>query len=342
MKILVTGGAGYIGSHTCVQLLESGHDVVVIDNLSNSSEKSLERVEELTGKRLSFYKGDIRDEQLLDQIFAQNKIDAVIHFAGLKAVGESMEMPLEYYMNNMHGTMTLLDSMRKNGCKSIVFSSSATVYGTPKTNPITEEFAVGDCTNPYGKTKYMIEEILEDVHKSDKEWNIVIFRYFNPTGAHPSGKIGEDPAGIPNNLMPYITQVALGKLEKLHVFGNDYETVDGTGVRDFIHVVDLAEAHVKALDLFDRKNDNVNLDARVYNLGTGKGTSVLELIDAFKEATKADVPFVIEGRRPGDVAECYCDASKAYEELGWKAKYDVYDMCRDSWNWQSQNPNGYL
>ena len=372
MKVLVTGGAGYIGSHTCLQLLQSGYDVVVVDNLSNASRKSLDRVEELAGRSLTFYEGDVRDSQVLDEIFDAHDIGGVIHFAALKAVGESTKKPLEYYQNNVQGTVNLLDVMRKHGCKSFVFSSSATVYGTPAYNPITEDFPTGGCTNPYGRTKYMIEEILKDLHGADPDWNIVIFRYFNPIGAHASGRIGENPNGIPNNLMPYITQVVSGKLEVLGVFGDDYPTPDGTGVRDYIHVVDLADAHVKAIDLFDGKiggcgdagvacegvAGNVGNDVapaggnfcnggenavglRVYNLGTGRGTSVLELVNIFGEATGEKVPYVIKERRPGDIAENYCNASKAAAELGWEAQFDVFDMCRDSWNWQKNNPNGY-
>jgi len=344
MKVLVTGGAGYIGSHTCLQLLQSGYDVVVLDNLSNASRKSLDRVEELAGRTLTFYEGDVRDSQVLDGIFDAHEIGGVIHFAALKAVGESTKKPLEYYQNNVQGTVNLLDAMRKHGCKSFVFSSSATVYGTPAYNPITEDFPTGGCTNPYGRTKYMIEEILKDLHSAEPDWNIVIFRYFNPIGAHESGRIGENPNGIPNNLMPYITQVVSGKLEVLGVFGNDYPTPDGTGVRDYIHVVDLADAHVKAIDLFDGKIGGCGGNAvglRVYNLGTGRGTSVLELVNIFGEATGEKVPYVIKERRPGDIAENYCNASKAAAELGWQAQYDVFDMCRDSWNWQKNNPNGY-
>ena len=348
MKVLVTGGAGYIGSHTCLQLLKSGYDVVVLDNLSNSSSKSLERVEELAGAKLTFYEGDVCDSETLDKVFTENKIESVIHFAALKAVGESTKKPLEYYQNNVQGTITLLDAMRKYGCKSFVFSSSATVYGVPESNPITEDFPTGGCTNPYGKTKYMIEEILKDLYESDKEWNIVIFRYFNPIGAHESGRIGENPNGIPNNLMPYITQVASGRLEILGVFGNDYPTPDGTGVRDYIHVVDLADAHVKAIDLFDGKIEAAGQECgkngcglKIYNLGTGRGTSVLELVKIFADATDEKIPYVIKERRPGDIAENYCNAQKAAKELGWTARYDVYDMCRDSWNWQKNNPNGY-
>ncbi|MEE1038813.1 MAG: UDP-glucose 4-epimerase GalE [Eubacterium sp.] len=331
MMILVTGGAGYIGSHVCLELLQSGYEVAVVDNLSNSSADSLKRVEDYTGKTLKFYEGDVMDAHLLKRIFDENKIDGVIHFAALKAVGESTEKPLEYYVNNVQGTLTLLDAMKEVDCKNIVFSSSATVYGTPETNPITEEFPTGGCTNPYGRTKYMMEEILKDLQKSDPQWNVVLFRYFNPIGAHMSGVIGEDPNGIPNNLMPYVAQVASGKLELLSVYGDDYDTPDGTGVRDYIHVVDLADAHVKALSLFDK-----NIGLGVYNLGTGRGTSVLELVHTFQEVNGCQVPYVIMERRPGDIAACWCDASKARKELGWEAKYDVADMCRDTWNWEKK------
>jgi UDP-glucose 4-epimerase len=329
MNILVTGGAGYIGSHTCLELLEVGHAVVVLDNLSNSSAESLERVKTYTNKELRFYQGDVRDREILDKVFTENDIDAVIHFAALKAVGESIEQPLEYYQNNVQGTMTLLDIMRKYNCKNIVFSSSATVYGTPASNPITEDFPTGGCTNPYGRTKFMMEEILKDLQAADPEWNVVLFRYFNPIGAHPSGVIGELPNGIPNNLMPYITQVAVGKRKELGIFGNDYPTQDGTGVRDYIHVVDLVKAHVMALEVFAD-----NADLRIYNLGTGCGTSVLELVRAFQEVNGLTVPYVIKERRPGDIASCYCDASKVKAELGWKAEKDIFDMCKDAWNWQ--------
>ena len=336
MKVLVTGGAGYIGSHTCLELLESGHEVVALDNLSNASEKSLERVQTYTKKQLRFYRGDVRDRDVLNTVFTENDIDAVIHFAALKAVGESTEKPLEYYQNNVQGTLTMLDVMRNHNCKTIVFSSSATVYGTPASNPISEDFPTGGCTNPYGRTKFMMEEILKDLQASDPEWNVVLFRYFNPIGAHPSGVIGELPNGVPNNLMPYITQVAVGQRKELGVFGDDYDTPDGTGVRDYIHVVDLVRAHVMALEVFGGKPD-----LRIYNLGTGRGNSVLELVHAFQEANGIEVPYVIKERRPGDIASCYCDASKAKAELGWEAEKDVFDMCRDSWNWQKNNPNGF-
>ncbi len=336
MKILVTGGAGFIGSHTVVELQNAGYDVAVIDNLSNASEKSLERVEEITGKKVPFYKGDIRDREILNKIFRENKIDAVIHFAGLKAVGESVAKPWEYYENNIAGTLTLTDVMRQNGCKNIIFSSSATVYGTPAFIPITEECPKGQCTNPYGWTKSMLEQILTDMQKADPEWNVILLRYFNPIGAHKSGRIGENPNGIPNNLMPYITQVAVGKLPLLTVYGNDYDTHDGTGVRDYIHVVDLAIGHVKALKKIEEK-----AGLKVYNLGTGHGYSVLDVVNAFEEATGQKVPYVIKERRPGDIATCYADAAKAKEELGWVAERELKEMCEDSWRWQSNNPNGF-
>lgn len=336
MKVLVTGGAGFIGSHTCVELLENGHEVVVVDNLSNSSEKSLERVKELTGKDFAFYKGDILDDELLNKIFKENDIDCCIHFAGLKAVGESVAKPWEYYNNNISGTLNLLKVMKENGCKNIIFSSSATVYGDPQEIPITENCPKGQCTNPYGWTKSMLEQIFMDIYNSDKEWNIILLRYFNPIGAHKSGRIGENPNGIPNNLMPYITQVAVGKLEKLGVFGNDYDTPDGTGVRDYIHVVDLAKGHVKAL-----KKIEENAGLNIYNLGTGQGYSVLDIVKNFEEATGVKIPYVIKKRRPGDIATSYCNPDKAYRELGWKAENGIKEMCADSWNWQKNNPKGY-
>ena len=336
MKVLVTGGAGFIGSHTCVELLENGHEVVVVDNLCNSSEKSLERVKELTGKDFAFYKGDILDDELLNKIFKENDIDCCIHFAGLKAVGESVAKPWEYYNNNISGTLNLVKVMNENGCKNIIFSSSATVYGDPQEIPITENCPKGQCTNPYGWTKSMLEQILMDIYNSDKEWNIILLRYFNPIGAHKSGKIGENPNGIPNNLMPYITQVAVGKLEKLGVFGNDYDTPDGTGVRDYIHVVDLAKGHVKAL-----KKIEENAGLNIYNLGTGQGYSVLDIVKNFEEATGVKIPYVIKERRPGDIATSYCNPDKAYKELGWKAENGIKEMCADSWNWQKNNPKGY-
>ena len=333
--ILVTGGAGFIGSHTCVELLNSGYDVVVLDNLSNSSEESLRRVQKITGKSLKFYEGDIADKELVGKILDENKIFAVIHFAGLKAVGESVAKPLEYYRNNISGTLDMCDVMRNKGVKNIVFSSSATVYGDPATVPITEDFPLS-ATNPYGRTKLMQEEIFRDFYVADKEWNILLLRYFNPIGAHKSGEIGEDPNGIPNNLMPYITKVATRELPRVNVFGNDYPTPDGTGVRDYIHVMDLATGHVNAIDKI-KENPGV----KVYNLGTGKGYSVLDVIKNFSEASGIDIPYVITDRRPGDIAECYSDASLAKEELGWEAKYDIKEMCADSWNWQKNNPNGY-
>lgn len=336
MKILVTGGAGYIGSHTCVELLEAGYDVVVVDNLYNASEKSVERVKEITGKDLAFYQADILDEEVLDKIFAKEKVDAVIHFAGLKAVGESVAKPLEYYKNNITGTLILCDVMRKHKVKNIIFSSSATVYGDPAFIPITEECPKGTPTNPYGWTKSMIEQILMDFHTADEEWNVILLRYFNPIGAHKSGLIGEDPKGIPNNLLPYVAQVAIGKLECLGVFGDDYDTPDGTGVRDYIHVVDLARGHVKAIDKI-KENPGV----KIYNLGTGKGYSVLDIVKAFGKACGHDIPYVIKERRPGDIATCYSDASLAKKELGWEAEYGIEEMCADSWNWQKMNPNGY-
>ena len=336
MKILVTGGTGYIGSHTVVELQNSGYEVVILDNLSNSSPKVLDRVEKITGKKAKFYEADILDREALTKIFSEEKIDAVIHFAGLKAVGESVAKPLEYYWNNITGTLTLLDVMRTNGCKNIIFSSSATVYGDPEMIPITEECPKGQCTNPYGWTKSMLEQILMDTQKADPEWNIILLRYFNPIGAHESGTIGENPNGIPNNLMPYITQVAVGKRDILGVFGNDYDTHDGTGVRDYIHVVDLANGHVKALNKLNEK-----CGLKIYNLGTGKGYSVLDLVKNFEEATGVKVPYVIKDRRPGDIATCYASAAKAKEELGWEAQFDVKRMCEDSWRWQSMNPNGF-
>ena len=336
MAILVTGGAGFIGSHTCVELLNAGYEIVVVDNYYNANPKSLERVKELTGKDFKSYECDIRDSEGMDKIFKENKIDAVIHFAGLKAVGESCQKPIEYYDNNIGGTLKLCDVMRNNGCKNIVFSSSATVYGNPAVMPITESCPKGHCTNPYGNTKSMLEEILRDLHVADNEWNVVLLRYFNPIGAHSSGLIGENPNGVPNNLMPYITQVAAGKLKELHVFGNDYPTPDGTGVRDYIHVVDLAKGHVKALKAIDDK-----CGIEVYNLGTGIGYSVLDLVKAFEKANGIKIPYVIDQRRAGDVAACYSDPSKAWEKLGWKAELGIEDMCRDSWNWQKNNPNGF-
>ena len=336
MAILVTGGAGYIGSHTVVELQSAGYEVVVVDNLSNSSEKSLERVEKITGKPVKFYKADILDREALEKIFAQEKIDSCIHFAGLKAVGESVQKPWEYYENNISGTLTLVDVMRKHGVRNIIFSSSATVYGNPAVIPITEDCPKGQCTNPYGWTKSMLEQILSDIQKADTEWNVILLRYFNPIGAHKSGTMGENPNGIPNNLMPYITQVAVGKLPQLGVFGDDYDTPDGTGVRDYIHVVDLALGHVKALKKIQEKGG-----LRIYNLGTGVGYSVLDLVKNFEEATGVKVPYVIKPRREGDIAACYADAALAKEELGWEAQYGIREMCEDSWRWQKNNPNGY-
>ena len=336
MAILVTGGAGYIGSHTVVELQNAGYDVVVLDNLSNASEKALDRVSKITGKPVKFYKADILDRDALNDIFDKETIESCIHFAGLKAVGESVVKPWEYYENNIAGTLTLVDVMRKNNVKNIIFSSSATVYGDPAQIPITEECPKGQCTNPYGWTKSMLEQVLTDIQKADPEWNVMLLRYFNPIGAHKSGTIGENPNGIPNNLMPYITQVAVGKLMELGVFGNDYDTPDGTGVRDYIHVVDLAKGHVKAL-----KKIEENPGLAIYNLGTGKGYSVLDIVKNFEAATGVKIPYVIKPRRAGDIATCYCDASKAEKELGWKAENGIREMCEDSWRWQSNNPQGY-
>jgi len=336
MKILVTGGAGYIGSHTCVELLDEGYEVVIVDNLSNSNEEAVRRIKKITGKDLDFYNADIRDEKALDDIFTKHSIDAVIHFAGLKAVGESVVKPLEYYQNNIAGTLVLCEVMRKHNCKNIIFSSSATVYGDPAFIPITEECPKGVCTNPYGWTKWMLEQILTDFHKADSEWNVILLRYFNPIGAHKSGMMGEDPKGIPNNLVPYVAKVAVGKLECLGVFGNDYDTPDGTGVRDYIHVVDLARGHVKAIKKLADKEG-----VSVYNLGTGNGYSVLQVVAAFEKACGHPIKYEIKERRAGDIATCYCDPTKAKNELGWKAEYDIAKMCEDTWRWQSQNPNGY-
>ena len=336
MKILVTGGTGFIGSHTCVELLNAGYDVVIADNLYNSKALVVDRIEQISGKRPVFYELDILDREGLNSLFDEHQIDAVIHFAGYKAVGESTRMPIEYYHNNIESTLTLCDVMRKHGCKNIVFSSSATVYGDPAFIPITEECPMGETTNPYGATKAMQERILTDIWKADNEWNVMLLRYFNPIGAHESGLIGEDPKGIPNNLLPYVAKVAAGKLEKVHVFGNDYDTPDGTGVRDYIHVVDLAKGHVKAIEGM-QKMTGVN----IFNLGTGTGYSVLEMVKAFEKAAGRQIPYVIDPRRPGDIATCYSDPSKAYEQLGWKAEKNLEDMCRDAWNWQYRNPNGY-
>jgi UDP-glucose 4-epimerase len=336
MKILVTGGAGYIGSHTCVELLDEGYDVAVLDNLSNSSKESLIRVEKITGKSLDFFQADLLDKQAVHQIFSRCSADAVIHFAGLKAVGESVAMPLTYFHNNITGTLNLLAVMAQTGPKNIVFSSSATVYGEPATLPITEDFALS-AANPYGRTKLMIEEILTDLFHSDPEWNIALLRYFNPVGAHASGLIGEDPQGIPNNLIPYISRVAIGSLDRVQVFGNDYDTPDGTGVRDFIHVTDLALGHIKTLPkLFS------NPGIVTYNLGTGRGFSVLEMIQGFVRACGHAIPYDIVPRRPGDIAACWADPAKAGKELGWQAVKTLDDMCKDTWNWQKKNPRGYL
>lgn len=335
MEILVTGGAGYIGSHTVLLLLENGYDVVVVDNLCNSSKESLKRVKELTGKDVKFYENDINDFEAMDKIFSENNIFAVIHFAGLKAVGESVKIPLKYYENNLSGTFALLEAMKKNNVKKIVFSSSATVYGDPERVPITEDMKLG-ATNPYGRTKLFLEQILSDVYVADNEFSVSLLRYFNPIGAHESGRIGENPRGIPNNLMPYITQVASGKLEKLSVFGDDYDTHDGTGVRDYIHVMDLAWGHIKAIEYIKDKTG-----VFVHNLGTGTGYSVLDIVKAFEKANGLKIPYVIAPRRPGDIATCYADPTKAKNELGWEAKRGIEDMCRDSWNWQKNNPMGY-
>lgn len=337
MKILVTGGAGYIGSHTVVELLNAGHDVAVVDNLSNASVKSLDRVEEITGKKMHFYEVDIRDDVTLEKVFQNEKPEAVIHFAGLKAVGESVEIPMKYFDNNIGGTLTLLHVMKKSGCKNMVFSSSATVYGKPETVPIREDFPTS-VTNPYGRTKLVIEDMLKDLYKSDPSWNVILLRYFNPIGAHESGRIGEDPSGIPNNLLPYIAKVAVGKLEKVSVFGNDYDTPDGTGVRDYIHVVDLAKGHIKAIEKIEKEK---SVGCKTYNLGTGVGYSVLDIIEAFGKACGKDIPYVIAGRREGDVDTVYADPSLAKEELDWSAEYDLSKMCADTWRWQSQNPDGY-
>ena len=342
MNILVTGGAGFIGSHTLIELYKAGHTAVVVDNLSNSNPEALRRVAQIIGiSKVPFYKVDIRDRKGLEGVFAKHKFDACIHFAGLKAVGESVEKPWEYYENNIGGTLTLVDVMRHNGCKNIIFSSSATIYGDPAEIPITESCPKGQCTNPYGWTKSMLEQVLMDIQKADNEWNVVLLRYFNPVGAHPSGHIGENPNGIPNNLMPYITQVAVGKRKELGVFGNDYPTPDGTGVRDYIHVCDLAAAHVAALQCFAQAIKQSSNQTFIYNVGTGHGYSVLDMVKAFIRVNGVDVPYSIKPRRAGDIATCYCDPAKAKAELGWEAKYGIDDMVRDSWNWQRQNPDGY-
>lgn len=334
-NVLVTGGAGYIGSHTCVELLENGYGVVVVDNFANSSEESVKRVEKITGKKVALYEADVRDKAALNKIFTEHKIDWVIHFAGLKAVGESCAKPVEYYDNNLNGTLVLLQAMREHGCKSIVFSSSATVYGDPEVLPLTESCKTGGTTNPYGTSKYFQEIMLSDVYKADNEWTMVLLRYFNPVGAHASGLIGEDPKGIPNNLTPYIAKVAIGELKEVGVFGNDYPTHDGTGVRDYIHVVDLAKGHVAAIDKTSKGG------VYTYNLGTGIGYSVLDVIHAFEKACGHSLAYSIKPRRAGDIAACYADASKAKKELGWQAELGIDDMCASLWNWQTKNPNGY-
>ena len=336
MNVLVTGGAGYIGSHTCVELLERGYGVVVIDNLCNANAESLNRVQRMTGKPLKFYRGDVRDEALLEKIFAENDIGCVIHFAGLKAVGESVAIPWKYYDNNLNSTLVLTKVMEKVGMKRIIFSSSATVYTADNQMPLRENSRTGGCTNPYGWTKYMTEQILSGMANADGDWSICLLRYFNPIGAHESGMIGEDPRGVPNNLMPYITQVAVGRRERLSVFGNDYDTADGTGVRDYIHVVDLAKGHVAAVEYVAN-----NTGCEVFNLGTGVGYSVLEMVHTFREVNQVDIPYVIAPRRPGDIATCYADPAKSERVLGWKAERSLADMCRDSWNWQKNNPMGY-
>ena len=336
MKILVTGGAGYIGSHTIIELIGAGHSVVVVDNLVNSSREALKRVGQIAGIDIPFYKVDLRDREALEKVFSTHSFDACIHFAGLKAVGESVAKPLEYYENNIHGTLVLVDVLREHGCRNLIFSSSATVYGKPTEIPISENCPKGTCTNPYGWTKWMIEQMLADIYRADPVWNIVLLRYFNPIGAHSSGLIGENPHGVPNNLMPYITQVAIGKLEELHVFGNDYNTPDGTGVRDYIHVVDLARGHVCALKAIEE-----GCGLEVYNLGTGNGYSVLDMIRAFEVVNGIEIPYKIDPRRPGDIDICYSDPQKAENDLGWKAELGLEDMLRDAWNWQRKNPDGY-
>ena len=336
MNVLVTGGAGYIGSHTCVELLNSGYEVTVVDNLCNSNAKALDRVREITGKTLRFYRGDVRDEDLMRRIFAENEIGCVIHFAGLKAVGESVSKPWAYYDNNLNSTLVLTKVMGEAGCKNLIFSSSATVYTADNRMPLREDSRTGGCTNPYGWTKYMTEQILSGIAFADKDWSVCLLRYFNPIGAHESGRIGEDPRGIPNNLMPFITQVAVGRREKLSVFGNDYDTPDGTGVRDYIHVVDLAKGHVAAV-----KHVTEHTGCNVFNLGTGVGYSVLDMVNTFMEVNHVDIPYQIVDRRPGDIATCYADPAKSAAELGWKAEKNLADMCRDSWNWQKNNPRGY-
>ena len=336
MRVLVTGGAGYIGSHTCVELLNAGHEVVAFDNFYNSSPKAIERVEQITGKKITFYEADMMDMAAMNRIFDEQQIDAVIHLAGLKAVGESVKKPLMYYKNNLEGTLTLCEAMQNHGVKRIIFSSSATVYGEPAFLPITEDCPKGVAASPYGATKMMQEEMLTDFHTADPEWNVILLRYFNPIGAHPSGLIGEDPEGIPNNLVPYISQVAVGKLPELGIFGNDYPTPDGTNIRDYIHVVDLARGHVLALKKLAEEPD-----VRIYNLGTGQGYSVLDVFHAYEKAVGHELPYSFKPRRAGDVVSCYADPTKAEKELGFKAEFGIAEMCRDAWNWQSKNPNGY-
>ena len=340
MAVLVTGGAGFIGSHTCVELINAGYEVVIVDNLYNSCREAVNRIEKITGKNVKFYNVDLLDKQALENVFKSESIDSVIHFAGYKAVGESVRKPLEYYHNNITGTLILCDVMRNYGCKRIVFSSSATVYGDPAFVPITEDCPTGGVTNPYGRTKFMIEQILSDVSVSDNEWNVILLRYFNPIGGHESGLLGENPKGIPNNLLPYVTQVAVGKLEKVGVFGNDYDTKDGTGVRDYIHVVDLAKGHVCALKKIDEMKKETDNKVKIYNLGTGNGYSVLEVIKSVSKAVGRDIPYEIKDRRPGDIATCYADPTKAKAELHWEATKDIDEMCADAWRFQKQNPDG--
>ena len=340
MAVLVTGGAGFIGSHTCVELINAGYEVVIVDNLYNSCKEAVNRIEKITGKNVKFYNVDLLDREALENVFKSESIDSVIHFAGYKAVGESVRKPLEYYHNNITGTLILCDVMRNHGCKSIVFSSSATVYGDPAFVPITEDCPTGGVTNPYGRTKFMIEQILSDVYVSDNEWNVILLRYFNPIGGHESGLLGENPKGIPNNLLPYVTQVAVGKLEKVGVFGNDYDTKDGTGVRDYIHVVDLAKGHVCALKKIDEMKEETDSGVKIYNLGTGNGYSVLEVIKSVSKAVGRDIPYEIKERRPGDIATCYADPAKAKAELHWEATKDIDEMCADAWRFQKQNPDG--
>lgn len=336
MNVLVTGGAGYIGSHTAIQLLENGHEVVILDNLVNSTKNVIQRIEEVSGKKVKFYEVDILNTEKVREVFKENKIEACIHFAALKAVGESVVKPFEYYQNNITGTLSLVQIMREFNCKKMIYSSSATVYGDSPVQPLLETFKKGECTNPYGWTKSMLEQILTDIVYADKEWSLIFLRYFNPVGAHPSGRLGEQPDGVPSNLMPFVTQTAIGQREKLNIFGGDYDTKDGTCVRDYVHVVDLARGHVKALEKINQMKGS-----DIYNLGTGKGYSVLDFVHAFEKATGKKVPYEIVARRAGDVAVCFADSSKAFKELGWTAKYDLETMCKDSWNWQSNNPNGY-